>query len=399
MSGAASFQMPKEQYLCREFLTAFGRAGAPWKLGKPSSGSFFWARNALFHGLSALGISKGAHVLLPAYLCRAAVEPFEAHGAEVAFYNIGLRCEPDFDEIEAKITPRTEAILIVHYFGFPQNVEKLRAICDRRRLALIEDCAHVLTGMTNGRPIGSFGDASIFSWRKFLPMYDGGDLFLKNSPATLKVEWRKETPAFTLKVAKALLDVKLENSPGVLTGSISNSLEGLKHLWRRASRTPADRPLFALDSNSATLDLDLANQKMSRISRWVWDHSDIPAIVSRRRQNYLFLAERLRPLKGISLLSSNLPESVCPWVFPLFFDGFEDAHLLLQKEGIPAVNWSGVRPPQMDARAFPDADFLYKNLLFLPVHQNLTPSALQAIVDAVNRILSAVMPQVSRGAA
>jgi perosamine synthetase len=399
MSGPAPLSMPKEQYLCREFLTAFGRADSPWKHGRVPSGSFFWARNALFHGLSALGISKGAHVLLPAYLCRAAVEPFEAHGAEIAFYSIGLQCKPDFDEIEAKITPRTEAILAVHYFGFPQNVGKFREICDRRKLALIEDCAHVLTGMTHGQPIGSFGDASVFSWRKFLPMYDGGDLFLKNSSAAQQVEWRKETPAFTLKVAKALLDVALENSPGVAARSITGGLEGLKRLWRRASRTPADKPLFALDSNSAAFDLDLANQKMSRISGWVRDHSDIPAIVSRRRQNFLFLAQRLRALSGISMLNSSLPENVCPWVFPLFFDGLKDAHLLLQKEGIPAVNWSGVRPPQVDARAFPDADFLYNNLSFLPVHQNLTPAALQTMVDAVNRILFAVVPQVSRGAA
>ena len=337
--------------------------------------------------------------MLPAYLCRAAVEPFEAHGAEIAFYSISLQCQPDFDEIEAKITPRTEAILAVHYFGFPQNVRRFREICDRRKLALIEDCAHVLTGMMHGQALGSFGDASVFSWRKFLPMYDGGDLFLKNLSATLKVEWRKETPAFTLKVAKALLDVVLENSTGVSARSISRGLEALKGLLRRASRTPADKPLFALDSNSAELDLDLVNHKMSHISRWVREHSDLPAIISRRRKNYLFLAERLRALSGICVLYPNLPEEVCPWVFPLFFDGLEDAHLLLQKNGIPAVNWNGVRPPQIDARAFPEADFLYNNLSFLPVHQNLTPVMLQGMVDAVNLILSAVVPQVSRGAA
>ena len=49
---------------------------------------FFWARNAIFHGLRALGIQPGQKILVPAYLCTAAIEPIEYFGAEVEFYAI-----------------------------------------------------------------------------------------------------------------------------------------------------------------------------------------------------------------------------------------------------------------------------------------------------------------------
>jgi hypothetical protein len=77
---------------------------------------------------------------------------------------------------------------------------------------------------------------------------------------------------------------------------------------------------------------------------------------------------------------------VCPWVFPLFFDGLANAHLLLRSRGIPAVTWGGVRPPAINSVNFPEADFLYDNLVFLPVHQNLTAEALHQVVEAVHEV-------------
>jgi len=116
-------------------------------------------------------------VLVPAYICASAVEPIEAFGAKVVFYEVGRDCLPDVSDLEAKIDDRTRAVLAVHYFGFPCGIRQIRKICDRHGLSLIEDCAHVLRGEDGGQPLGTFGEASVFSWRKFLPLYDGGELF------------------------------------------------------------------------------------------------------------------------------------------------------------------------------------------------------------------------------
>lgn len=170
---ASTFLMPKEQFPAWEYLTPFAASRAvedvqdSKRVSFAQSYFFFWARNALYHGLKALGVSPGAHVLLPAYLCRAAVEPFEAFGAEVEFYNVGRQCSASLAEIEAKIRPRTEVLLTVHYFGFPQQIRQFRELCDRHKLLLMEDCAHVFGAPTSTQLLGTFGDASVFSGESF----------------------------------------------------------------------------------------------------------------------------------------------------------------------------------------------------------------------------------------
>lgn len=384
-------RIPRAHFPSLPFMTL---ASNSRQLCEPESGRyyrFFWARNAIYHGLTALGLSPGAHVLLPAYLCRAAVAPFEAFGAKTEFYTIGRDCAPDFSEIASRLTPQTEALLAVHYFGFPQKIREFRAFCDRHHLALIEDCAHVLPSRTGEPRLGSFGDASIFSLRKFIPAYDGGELWLKSPSAACNVPWRPESISFTLKVAKSLLDQSLENSTfpaAQAASSFLNSLSALAKRLRNAGTASIDAPLFALDSDEADFDPSLLNQPMSRLSRWLKRHSDIAAIVARRRQNFLYLRDALQSLPRVTLLHTELPEQGCPWVLPAFFEGVAAPHLHLQQLGVPAVNWAGVRPPSLPLRAFPEVDFLYDNLIFIPVHQNLTPAALRAIVDAIRKMLA-----------
>src|SRR5882724_4501320 len=155
-TSVETFDMPREQYPSWAYWNVFARSDDFEKnAGNRQHHFFFWARNGIFYSLQALGISHNAHVLVPSYVCTAAVEPFAAYGAEVEFYNIGRNCEPDFAELESRINPRTEAILAVHYFGFPQKIQEFRELCNRHGIALIEDCAHVLRGKTVAQELGS----------------------------------------------------------------------------------------------------------------------------------------------------------------------------------------------------------------------------------------------------
>jgi perosamine synthetase len=108
----------------------------------------FWARNAIYHGLSALGLNPGDNVLVPAFHCTSVVEPILQYGAEVKFYDINLDVSPDLEDLRSKIDRKTRAILAIHYFGFPQPIQKFRELCRAHKLYLIEDCAHVLTERT-----------------------------------------------------------------------------------------------------------------------------------------------------------------------------------------------------------------------------------------------------------
>jgi len=379
--------MPKEPRLSWAFLAGRSRFDhLPGFAQTVRRYLFFWARNAIFHSLKALNVSPGERVLVPAYICAAAVEPIAAYGAEVVFYDVRKDCLPDFSEIEAKIDARTRAVLALHYFGFPQPIQQFRNLCDRRGLWLIEDCAHVLRGQLDGRALGSFGEASVFSWRKFLPLFDGGELVL-NCQRELDLEWGREGALFTLKVAKSLVDPLVEDGRHPLLRIPSRTIEVSKNVLLRlvGSSGRAKQPL-AIYSSSASFDPEMVNFPMSRLSRMILAHSDIPAVVAKRWSHYLHLQERLGRIDGLNLLFTPLPAGVCPWVFPIFFEDVPDAHIALREIGIPAVTWGGVRYPGISKALFPQAHFLYENLVFLPLHQNLEEQDLELIAAAVRSV-------------
>jgi perosamine synthetase len=349
---------------------------------------FFWARNAIYHGLRALKISPGARILVPAYICKAAVEPIIAYGAKPVFYDVGRDCLPDIAAIESKLDPGAEALLVVHYFGFPQKIKLFRDFCDHHRLKLIEDCAHVLCGETDGQPLGTTGDFSVFSWRKFFPLHDGGELHLSFLPQSFEMTWQPESALLTLKVVKRILDQAVEEGHGSFLEPLWNSVAFADRARRRVFGSAAGpSQVSAVESRSASFDPALLNQPMSRPSRWLLAHSDHKEVIKKRRQNYSFLQSELSSFAGMTPLNPDLPPTVCPWVFPVFFDGLPNAHRNLRAKGIPAVAWEGVRPAGTGKEEFPSADFLYENLAFLPVHQSLSEDSLWRIVEVVKAFL------------
>ena len=67
-------------------------------------------------------------------------------------------------EIDRLVTPRTKAVVVVHYGGFPADMDAIRAAADRHGLLVIEDAAHALGSELDGEPCGPFGDAGCFSF-------------------------------------------------------------------------------------------------------------------------------------------------------------------------------------------------------------------------------------------
>ncbi len=82
----------------------------------------------------------------------------------------------DLDLVESLITPRTKAIIPVHLYGHPVDMDRLRELADRRRLLIIEDCAEAHGATVRGRMTGSFGDMSCFSFyaNKIITTGEGG---------------------------------------------------------------------------------------------------------------------------------------------------------------------------------------------------------------------------------
>jgi hypothetical protein len=338
---------------------------------------FFWARNAIYHGLRAVGIQPGQRILVPAYICSAAIEPIEYFGAEVAFYAIQRNCAPDWQDLEAKIRSNVRAILAVHYFGFPCDLEKFSALCNQYNLLLIEDCAHVLEGAPNRHRLGEVGDFSVYSPRKHLPVFDGGRLRLKRPAAGFQVRFQFESPLFTLREAKNLFERRKPS-----TASWGPEPEGAQN---EPEPVLPEKPLYVFPNSTSFLPW-MADFPMSRLSKRLHERLPISKIASKRRTNYSYLLDRVLRLEGVQPLWERLPVDVVPWVLPLMIGEGRCAHTALRALGIPAVTWGGVRHPRISAAEFPEADDLYERLVFLPIHQDLETAHLELIADAVNTV-------------
>jgi perosamine synthetase len=382
--NTTAFLMPREPAFRWRYFRAKPSDSRAISDGRIDKNLFFWARNALFRALDLFRVPSTAHVLVPAYICRAAVEPFEAYGLTVDFYGINRDCQIDVPDLTSKILPQTRVLLVAHYFGFPQDIERLRTLCSTNNLLLFEDCAHVLPSKLSGRPLGSFGDASVFSYRKFLPMFDGAELAI---PARQPIETGlHKSSQFSMRAARHIASFALDSSSGLPARAVKGALQATRSIRQTGAAQTQEPGQNRVDNNSVSFDVRLASEPITPASLWVLRHSDIPRIVERRRQNFMHLGECLAEVGAVRPLYNELLPGVCPWVFPVVFNGLQNPHLLLREKGIPAVTWGGVRPSGISPREFGDADFLYDNLVFLPIHQDLSAEQINFMARVVAQV-------------
>lgn len=389
------FLIRKEPHFCFRFLTSSSHLPAILVRSSPRLRiRFFWARNAIYHFLGLVNVPKGSQVLIPAYLCKAAVEPIEAYGARPTFYAVDRDCAPDLADLEARMTSNTSVVMAVHHFGLPRRIHEVKQVCSRRGLILLEDCAHVLQVGEVGEPLGALGDGSVFSWRKFLPLYDGADLLLNGTAPTAcyEISWQFESPLFTLKAAKNLLEEMLPQKPldnqrvrAVAEASIS-SPQPSSHIVSSPRQIDRNHPSFVPEH---------VNFPMSRVSGLLFRHFCLEEIAAKRIENYGYLRAKLASVEGVRPLDAELPPTFVPWAFPVFIGDLPNVHASLRQLGIPAVSWGGVRHAAFSSAEFPAAEFLYQNLVFLPIHQDLDENALDLIIEAVKKVRQSARPTVA----
>lgn len=120
--------------------------------------------DALALSLIAVGVGPGDEVLLQANGFIADVEAIRIAGARPVLVDVApTGYGPDPTALEAAVTSRTRAVLVVHMYGTPVEMEPIQALCRRRGLRLVEDDSHAHGARLDGRHVGTFGDAGAFS--------------------------------------------------------------------------------------------------------------------------------------------------------------------------------------------------------------------------------------------
>ncbi len=121
--------------------------------------------DALILALRALDIGEGDEVITPSFSFFATAEAISAVGAKPVFVEVELsNYLIDLNQIEKAITSSTKAILPVHLFGCPVDMERLMKIASTHGLKIIEDCAQASGAFWKDRPVGSWGDIGCFSF-------------------------------------------------------------------------------------------------------------------------------------------------------------------------------------------------------------------------------------------
>ena len=133
---------------------------------------------ALHLAYLAAGVGPGDEVIVPSFTFAATANAVLYCGATPVFAEIVSRERPDLDpaDVERRITPKTKAVCVVHYAGYPAAVDRLSELCDAHGLALIEDVAHAPSATLHGRKLGTWGLAGAFSFfsNKILSVGEGG---------------------------------------------------------------------------------------------------------------------------------------------------------------------------------------------------------------------------------
>lgn len=171
----SSFIMGKQVNELEEKIAEY--TGTKYAVGL-NSGS-----DALTASLIALGITKGDEVIVPSFTYIATAEAVAIAGAEIVFVDV----DPDTYNIDPKdiknaISKKTKAILPVHLYGQPANMDEIMTIAQEHKLFVIEDAAQAIGAEWDGQKIGSFGDTGCFSFfpTKNLGAYGDGGMVTTN---------------------------------------------------------------------------------------------------------------------------------------------------------------------------------------------------------------------------
>ena len=120
--------------------------------------------DALYIILKALGVDNKSEVITTSLSWISSASSISHTGAKPIFIDTSKDFNIDVKKIEKSITKKTKALLIVHLYGLPCDMDEILSICKKNKIHLIEDCAQSHFSKYKGKNVGNFGIASAFSF-------------------------------------------------------------------------------------------------------------------------------------------------------------------------------------------------------------------------------------------
>jgi len=379
LSESTKLFVPSLPTLWPSMLLAPGRPSGYEPFGSPHVRYFYFARNAIWLTAKMMGLDKG-EVLVPAYHHGVEIEALADAGATPRFYRVGSRWDVDLEDVRRKIGPRTRALYLSHYAGFPGPAAAMRQLADEHGLPLIEDCALSLLSADAGTPLGTTGDVGIFCLYKTLPVPNGGALTL-NGPRQYSVAEPAAPPsASTFSHTVSALLQNLELRGGRAGRHLRSLVRGLGKGTLKATQ------IQRVATGTQHFNRKHVDLGMSALTRRIALGQDMASIVDRRRRNYFFLLGHLRDLSAP--LFNELPAGVSPLFYPLVVNDKAEVLRRLRERGIEAIDFWNAFHPGCDASEFPEVAELRRSIVEIPCHQDLTPEVMGSVAAVTRSALA-----------
>ncbi len=323
------------------------------------------ATSALFLAVELLGIGPGDEVVLPSNGFIANANCVVEAGARPVFCDIDDgHLNPTAEDVAAVLTPRTKAVMILHYGGYPGDIERVAALCAARGIALIEDAAVSVASSVDGRMCGTLGDLGVWSFdsRKVITTGDGGMLYARD-------------PAMARR-ARRLAYHGLEDRSSFTTAAKS------PHLWWSFDIEDVGRRLIGNDMTAA-----IGTVQLGKLAQFV----DRRRAIGRRYDKALSGVEGIRipPPLPVGHLSTH-------YFYWLRFDSTAirdgvsedllDAGIYTSWRYYPLHR---VRRYGATDAVLPKTDAVSDTALLLPAHQSLLDDEVDTVAEAVIKAVGA----------
>jgi len=306
--------------------------------------------------IEALGLGPGDEVIMPTFTIISCISQIVRNGATPVLVD----CDPitwnmDVTQIEAKITSKTKAVMVVHIYGLPVDMDPVLDICHRHGLKLIEDAAEMIGQTYRGKPCGSFGDVSTLSFypNKHITTGEGG-MILTNDVA------------------------------------LAENFRELRNLCFKPPRRFVHERL-GWNLRMTNLQAALGVAQMERLDEFLIKKRWVGALYN----------ELLKDLPGVQLplAQTDFAENIY-WVFGLVIDeSMGDAESVMARLAEVGI---GTRPffypmhqqPVLremglfSGASYPNAERMYKQGFYLPSGLSLTEEQIVEVASQVRKVLS-----------
>ena len=354
------------------------------------AGHYARGRYALFEAYRLAGVGESGALLAPSYHCRTMLDPAFQLKADVNFYPLNPDLTPDIRAIEAQLKSQRapiKALLATHYFGFPQELSDLAALCAQYGIALIEDCSHALfapdeeSARSTRVAMGETGQFGIASPYKFYPSEDGGLLWVNDASALSIAPQHAPGPLDEFKGAMSAFNRYRAKALNLSSRDLGLEIKAQAQqidAWGRDIRKPS-YPLSIFYQAAEEGRRSLA------VSRWVYRHTNLARLAGARRQNYQHWLGAVAGLPACKALLPKLPPDCVPYMFPLLIDSPQRHFHLLKLLGLPVWRWDEMAVSECAVAA------KYRlNLLHLPCHQELSAEQMDWMVQVVQQVLNSM---------